>query len=152
MPAGVGEPWFDSVESVISHILFSVGGVKGVEFGSGFDLAKMRGSQANDPLYIENGKIKTKTNNNGGINGGITNAMPIIVKCAIKPTPSIARSQESVDFINGKNATLEIQGRHDPAIVRRASAVVDSVLAIAVADMLALRYGTDVFLRGIPKD
>lgn len=152
MPAGVGEPWFDSVESVISHILFSVGGVKGVEFGRGFDLTRMRGSQANDPLYIENGKIKTKTNNNGGINGGITNSMPIIVKCAIKPTPSIAKAQDSVDIKNLKNATLEIKGRHDPAIVRRASVVVDSVLAIAVADMLACRYGTDVFLRGIPKD
>ncbi len=151
MPAGVGEPWFDSVEGLISHALFSIGGVKGVEFGSGFEMAKMRGSQANDEFYIEDGKIKTKTNNNGGINGGITNSMPIIVKCAIKPTPSIAKAQNSVDMVSMQNTTLEIKGRHDPAIVRRASVVVDSVLSIVVADMLAARYGTDVFLKGFDK-
>lgn len=151
MPAGVGEPWFDSVESIISHALFSVGAVKGVEFGAGFDLARMRGSQANDPIAYENGKIVTKTNNNGGINGGITNSMPIIVKCAIKPTPSIALEQESVDLEKMENTKLEIKGRHDPAIVRRACVVVDSVLAICVSDMLAQRYGTDVFLKGFDK-
>jgi chorismate synthase len=149
MPAGIGEPWFDSVESVISHALFSIGGIKGIEFGSGFDLARMRGSEANDSFYINNGKILTKTNHSGGINGGITNSMPIIVKCAVKPTPSIAKQQGSVDTDKMENVTLEIKGRHDPAIVRRASVVVDSVLAIAVSDMLASRYGTDVFLNGI---
>lgn len=151
MPAGVGEPWFDSVESVISHALFSIGGVKGIEFGSGFGLAKMRGSEANDQFYIENGRVLTKTNHSGGINGGITNSMPIIVKCAMKPTPSIAKAQASVDLDKMENVTLEIKGRHDPAIVRRATVVVDSVLAIAVADMLSGRYGTDVFLKGIDK-
>ncbi len=149
MPAGVGEPWFDSVESIISHALFSIGGVKGVEFGGGFDLAKMRGSEANDELEISNGKIVTKTNHSGGINGGITNSMPIIVRCAIKPTPSIAKPQASVDLNKMENTTLEIKGRHDPAIVRRAAVVVDSVLALCVCDMLAMRYGTDVFLNGI---
>ncbi len=151
MPAGIGEPWFDSVESIISHALFSIGAVKGVEFGAGFELARMRGSQANDPIAYENGKIVTKTNNNGGINGGITNSMPIIVKCAIKPTPSIALEQESVDLEKMENTKLEIKGRHDPAIVRRACVVVDSVLAICVSDMLSARYGTDVFLKGFDK-
>ena len=149
MPAGVGEPWFDSVEGIISHALFSVGGVKGVEFGSGFKLAKMKGSEANDQFEIKDGKVVTKTNHSGGINGGITNSMPIIVRCAVKPTPSIAKPQASLDLNEMQEKTLEIKGRHDPAIVRRASVVVDSVLAIAVADMLASRYGTDVFLKGI---
>ena len=149
MPAGVGEPWFDSVESIISHALFSIGGIKGVEFGSGFELAKMRGSEANDQFEIKDGKVVTKTNHSGGINGGITNSMPIIVKCAVKPTPSIGKAQASVDFAKMENTTLEIKGRHDPAIIRRAAIVVDSVLAISVADMLATRYGTDVFSKGI---
>ena len=149
MPAGVGEPWFDSVEGVISHALFSIGGIKGIEFGSGFELAKMRGSEANDQFEIEGGKVVTKTNHSGGINGGITNSMPIIVKCAVKPTPSIAKAQSSVDLAKMENTTLEIKGRHDPAIIRRAAIVVDSVLAIAVSDMLASRYGTDVFTKGI---
>ena len=149
MPAGVGEPWFDSVEGVISHALFSIGGIKGIEFGSGFDLAKMRGSEANDQFEIAGGKVITKTNHSGGINGGITNSMPIIVKCAVKPTPSIAKAQASVDLAKMENTTLEIKGRHDPAIIRRAAIVVDSVLAIAVSDMLASRYGTDVFTKGI---
>ena len=149
MPAGVGEPWFDSVEGVISHALFSIGGIKGIEFGSGFELAKMRGSEANDQFEIEDGKVVTKTNHSGGINGGITNSMPIIVKCAVKPTPSIAKAQSSVDLTKMENTTLESKGRHDPAIIRRAAIVVDSVLAIAVSDMLASRYGTDVFTKGI---
>ena len=149
MPAGVGEPWFDSVESIISHALFSIGGVKGIEFGSGFKLSKMRGSEANDQFYINDGKVLTKTNNSGGINGGITNSMPIIVKCAVKPTPSISKPQASVDLNKMENTTLEIKGRHDPAIIRRASVVVDSMLAITIADLLASRFGTDVFMNGI---
>lgn len=149
IPAGVGEPWFDSVESVLSHALFSIGAVKGIEFGAGFELAKMRGSQANDSFEINDGKITTKTNNNGGVNGGITNGMPIVFNLAIKPTPSIAKEQQSIDFINGENIELQIKGRHDPAIVRRACVVVDSICALAIADMLAQRYGTDVFLKGV---
>lgn len=148
LPAGVGEPFFDSVESVISHALFSVGGVKGIEFGSGFALADMKGSEANDPFEIADGKIVTKTNNNGGINGGITNSMPIIFNCAVKPTPSISKTQNTVDFIKNENIPLEIKGRHDPAIVRRACVVVESLSALAIADLLAQKYGTDVFLKG----
>ena len=149
VPAGVGEPWFDTLEGVISHALFSLGGVKGVEFGGGFDLTRMRGSQANDPFEIKDGKVVTTTNNSGGINGGISNGMPIIVKTGVKPTPSISKAQASVDTEKMENTTLEIKGRHDPAIVRRVAPVINSVLAICVADMLATRYGTDVFLNGI---
>ncbi len=147
VPAGVGEPWFDSAESTISHILFSVPGVKGVEFGAGFGIADMRGSQANDAFYTDGKEIYTKTNNNGGINGGITNGMPIIFRTAIKPTPSIYKAQESVNLEKMENTELIIEGRHDPAIIHRAAAVVDAAAAIAIADMLTVRFGTD-FLGG----
>lgn len=143
VPAGVGEPWFDSVESSIAHILFSIGGIKGVEFGDGFKLARMRGSEANDPFRIENGRVVTETNRSGGINGGITNGMPITVRCAVKPTPSIKKEQKTVDMKRGEDTTLTIEGRHDPAIIHRARAVVDAALQIAVADMLTGRFGTD---------
>lgn len=144
VPAGVGEPFFDSVESRLAHILFSIPAIKGVEFGSGFAMADMRGSEANDPFGIdENGKIYTKTNHNGGINGGITNGAPIVFRCAVKPTPSVARPQETVDFIKNEEKILEIHGRHDPAIVHRARVVVDSAAALALCDLLAERYGTD---------
>ena len=143
VPAGVGEPWFDSFESEISHILFSIGGIKGVEFGDGFALSEMYGSEANDEIEYDGEKIVTKTNKNGGINGGITNGMPIIVRSAVKPTPSIRKAQASVNMKTGENETLVIQGRHDPAIVHRVRAVVDAALAIATADMLTVRYGTD---------
>lgn len=149
IPAGVGEPWFDSVESILSHALFSIGGVKGIEFGQGFNFASMKGSQANDQFEIIDDKIATKTNNNGGINGGITNGMPILFNLAVKPTPSIAKEQQTVDFISKENTLLNIEGRHDPAIIRRVCVVVDSVCALAICDMLAQRYGTDVFLKGI---
>ncbi|MBE7049825.1 MAG: chorismate synthase [Ruminococcaceae bacterium] len=143
IPAGVGEPWFDSVESVLSHILFSVPAIKGVEFGIGFDFAKKRGSEANDSFKMENGDVVTVTNNNGGINGGITNGMPIIFSCVVKPTPSIYKQQKTVDYINKEDATLNLGGRHDPAIIHRARIVIDSVTALALCDMLAQRYGTD---------
>ena len=145
--AGVGEPWFDSVESQLAHILFSIPGIKGVEFGLGFDFADKKGSEANDSFCIKNGKIVTATNNNGGINGGITNGMPIIFSCAVKPTPSIYKTQNTVDFINGVDAQLSLSGRHDPAIIHRARVVVDSVSALVLCDMLAMRCGTD-WLRG----
>lgn len=147
LPAGVGEPWFDSFESMLSHILFSVPAVKGVEFGDGFALAQMRGSQANDPLRYAEGKVIVTSNHNGGIGGGITSGMPVIFRCAVKPTPSIAKAQDTVDILSGENATLEIKGRHDPAIVHRARIVIDAVTAIAVYDMLAGRYGTDYFAK-----
>lgn len=147
MPAGVGEPWFDSVESMLSHILFSLGGVKGVEFGAGFALAEMRGSEANDPFAVRDGGIVTLTNKNGGINGGITNGMPMVFRCAVKPTPSISREQNTVNYINKEETVLSVPGRHDPAIVRRICPVIDAVTAAVLCDMLAARYGTDVFMR-----
>ncbi len=143
VPAGLGEPWFDSVEGVLSHILFSVPAVKGVEFGLGFGFADCKGSQANDPFRMQDEKIVTTTNHNGGINGGITNGMPITFRCAVKPTPSIYQSQETVNFIEGKNTDLTIQGRHDPAIIHRMRVVIDSVTALALCDMLTGRFGTD---------
>lgn len=146
MPAGVGDPWFDSVEGMLSHALFSVPAVKGIEFGDGFALAKMRGSQANDPFYIENGKAVTAKNSNGGINGGITNGMPIVIRAAIKPTPTIFKEQHTINFIKNENTTLAAKGRHDPCIVHRARTVVDSVCAITLADLLATRFSAD-FLR-----
>lgn len=149
MPEGVGEPWFDSVESLLSHALFSIGGVKGVEFGAGFAMADMTGSEANDAFEMSNGRVIAKTNNNGGINGGITNGMPIVFSVAVKPTPSIAQKQSTIDFLKNEDKELEIKGRHDPAIVRRACVVVDSITALTLADMLAQRYGTDVFTKGI---
>ena len=143
LPAGIGEPWFDTVEGVLSHALFSIPAIKGVEFGAGFAFAKMRGSEANDAFRMQNGHIITATNNNGGINGGITNGMPIIFRCAIKPTPSVFVEQDSVDMKTKENVTLTLSGRHDPAIIHRARVVVDSITALALCDLLALRFGTD---------
>ena len=143
LPAGVGEPWFDTVEGVLSHALFSIPAVKGVEFGEGFGFAEMRGSEANDGLRSVGGKIVTTTNHNGGINGGITNGMPVVFRCAVKPTPSIFCDQDSVDLDTLQNATLSLKGRHDPAIIHRARVVVDSVTALVLCDLLAQRFGTD---------
>lgn len=147
LPAGVGEPWFDTLEGVLAHALFSIPAVKGVEFGDGFALAEMRGSEANDPFRAEGGVIRTATNRAGGILGGISNGMPLTVRIAIKPTPSIAREQESVDLSTGENATLAVRGRHDPCIVHRAACVADSTVALVLCDMLAQRFGTD-WLKG----
>lgn len=145
MPAGVGEPWFDTVESQLAHIIFSVPAVKGVEFGAGFDFAKMSGSQANDAFVMKDGKVSTLTNNNGGINGGITNGEDIVFSCAVKPTPSIFKEQDTVDLKTLQNAKLSIKGRHDPAVIHRARVVIDSVTALCLADLLAQRFGTDYF-------
>ncbi|MBQ7862505.1 MAG: chorismate synthase [Clostridia bacterium] len=145
MPAGVGEPWFDSVESMLSHGLFSIPGVKGVEFGKGFGFAEMMGSDANDEFTVVDGEIVTVTNNNGGINGGITNGMPIEFTVAVKPTPSIYKKQNTVNFKTAQSAELEINGRHDPAIIHRARVVVDSVTAIILCDLLITRFGTQFF-------
>lgn len=143
MPAGVGEPWFDTLESMISHMMFSIPAVKGIEFGKGFELADMKGSEANDPFVIENGEIATSTNHSGGINGGITNGMPIIFRTAVKPTPTIFKAQNTVDFKTKTQTILEPKGRHDPAIVHRARVVQDAAAAIVMCDALALRFGTD---------
>ena len=143
MPVGVGEPWFDTVESMLSHMLFSIPAVKGVEFGAGFAIADMRGSKANDPLRTEHGAVVSTSNNNGGINGGITNGMPILFRTAIKPTPTIFKPQDTIDFRTMTDTVLEPKGRHDPAIVHRARIVQDAAAAIVLCDALALRYGTD---------
>lgn len=143
LPAGVGEPWFDTLEGVLSHALFSIPAVKGVEFGDGFALTAMRGSEANDPFTAEGGSIRTLTNRAGGILGGISTGMPLILRTAIKPTPSIYREQATVNLKTGENATLAVKGRHDPCIVHRARVVQDSVTALVLCDLLALRFGTD---------
>lgn len=145
-PCGVGEPWFDSLESVLSHALFSIPAVKGVQFGDAFEKVNGNGSEYNDSFKIENNKIVTLTNNNAGINGGISNGMPVIFSCAVKPTPSIYKEQQTVDFKNLKDEKLIIEGRHDPAIIHRARVVVDSVAALVLYDVLCGRFGTDWFM------
>lgn len=135
LPAGLGAPFFDSVESVISHLLFSVPAVKGVAFGEGFDFAKLRGSQANDPFRMEDGRIVTATNHSGGVNGGITNAMPVVFRCVIRPTPSIGQAQQTVSLKTGENAELAVKGRHDPCILPRAVPVIEAMAAIAVMEL-----------------
>ena len=144
LPAGLGEPYFDSVESMLSHALFGIGGIKGIEFGLGFGFADGRASELNDRLRMVNGRVITETNNNGGINGGITNGMPVVFQCVVKPTPSIFKEQETIDFIKGENTGLTVSGRHDPAIIRRICPVIDSVTAIVVADMIVGKYGVDI--------
>ena len=143
LPAGLGEPWFDSLEGVLARAVFAVGGIKGIEFGDGFALAGMRGSQANDPFRMQDGRVVTATNRSGGINGGITNGMPVLFNMAVKPTPSISRTQQSVDFVAGKDVDLSLTGRHDPAIIRRICPVVTALVAVVLCDQLALRFGTD---------
>ncbi len=143
MNAGVGEPMFDTVEGLLSHALFAIPGIKGVEFGSGFDLADMTGQEANDAFFIEQGVVKTRTNHAGGINGGITNGMPIIFRCAVRPTPTLGMEQSTVNMETMTNATLRSKGRHDPCIVHRARIVVDCITALTIADLLCTRYGTD---------
>lgn len=146
LPAGIGEPFFDSVESTLSRLLFSVPAVKGVSFGAGFGFALMKGSQANDPFFVTSeGSIATATNNNAGINGGITNGMPIRIHTCIKPTPSIYLPQQSADYLKKENVTLQIKGRHDPAIIHRARIVADSVCAIGLLDLWMARQGTLYF-------
>lgn len=138
---GIGEPLFGSIESELAKAIFSVGGVKGIEFGKGFGFAHMTGSEANDPFRMDGDKIITVTNNNGGINGGISNGMPVIFRTAVKPTPSIAKSQQTVDFGKMEDTQIEISGRHDPAIIHRARAVIDSLTALVIADLICQRYG-----------
>ncbi|MCF2612752.1 chorismate synthase [Fusobacterium perfoetens] len=135
--AGLGFPFFDSVESVISHGVFSIPSVKGIEFGKGFDITKLFGSSANDEYYFDEEKnIKTKTNNNGGILGGITNGMPIIFRVAIKPTPSISLPQHTINISEKTNEILEIKGRHDPCIVQRAVPVIENITAFTILDLI----------------
>lgn len=146
VPAGLGEPWFDSLESMLSHAMFSIPAVKGVEFGIGFGCANMKGSEMNDEFYVSGENILTKSNNNGGINGGISNGMPIVFNCAVKPTSSIPRKQKTVNFIDKYNTEIEISGRHDSTIIPRACVVAETLSAIVIADLLIGRYGTDYLL------
>ncbi len=134
VPAGLGEPFFDSAESRIAHLLFSIPAVKGVEFGSGFAGSRMRGSENNDPITDAEGH--TRTNHAGGINGGITNGNDIVVRAALKPTPSISRPQETYNLTTGRVEALEIRGRHDACVALRGAVVVEAAVAIALADLL----------------
>lgn len=136
MDAGIGNPFFDSVESTISHLMFSVPAVKGIEFGRGFEMSRLRGSQCNDEYYYDGDKVKTYTNNNGGITGGITNGMPILFKVCIKPTSSISKKQRTIDITEKKESELVIKGRHDPCIVQRAVPVIEAVTAIGILDLV----------------
>ncbi|QUB95073.1 chorismate synthase [Leptotrichia sp. oral taxon 218] len=132
---GIGDPFFESIESEISRMIFSVPAVKGIEFGAGFGIAKMTGYEANDEMYFdENGNIKSYTNNNGGIVGGISTGMPISFKVAIKPTPSISKAQKTVNLETKKSDILEVKGRHDPVIVPRAIVVLECATAIVILD------------------
>ena len=140
LPTGLGEPMFDGVENRLAQMLFGIPAVKGVEFGSGFGCAQMRGSAHNDPYYYdETGAVRTRTNHAGGICGGMTTGMPVCFRVAIKPTPSIALPQETVDPVAHCGAELEIRGRHDPCIVPRAVAVVEAAAALAVTGLLLER-------------
>lgn len=135
VPAGIGEPMFDRLENKISSAIFGIPAVRGLEFGNGFESALLYGSENNDPFYIdENGDVKTRTNNSGGILGGISSGMPIVFRAAIKPTPSISKKQESVSLSKKENTILEIKGRHDPCIVQRAVPVIEAAAAIAILD------------------
>ena len=138
---GYGNPFFDSIESTLAHLLFSVPAVKGVEFGKGFGITKLFGSESNDEFYIDNGTIKTKTNNSGGIQGGISNGMPIVFKTAIKPTASIGAPQKTVNVETMKETTLSLVGRHDPAIVHRVVHVINAVTAYAILEVICRNEG-----------
>lgn len=135
LPAGLGAPFFDSVESTLSHLLFSVPGVKAVAFGDGFAFAQGRGSGMNDAFRLRDGAVVTATNHAGGVNGGITNGMPVLFTCAVRPTPSIARPQETVSLKRMEEAALEVRGRHDPCILPRVCPVVEAVAAIGLLDL-----------------
>ena len=137
MPAGIGSPMFGGVENVLASILYGIPAVKGVEFGAGFAVADMRGSENNDPFYYdEDGVVRTETNHAGGILGGITTGMPVLFRVAVKPTPSIGKEQRTVDLEKKENDVLTITGRHDPCIVPRAIPVVEAAAAIALLDMM----------------
>jgi chorismate synthase len=138
LPPGLGEHIFGGMENRIASLIFGIPAVTGIEFGKGFESAKIKGSENNDPFYYDNNKVKTKTNNHGGILGGITTGMPLIFRASIKPTPSIAKAQESVNLRTGETAKLEVKGRHDPCIVPRAVPCIEAVAAIAIFDTMLL--------------
>lgn len=135
LPAGLGDPMFDGVENVISQLCFALGGVKGIEFGSGFAGSALRGSQNNDPFAVRDDEIVTLTNNHGGILGGITSGMPLVFRVAIKPTPTIFKEQQSVDLRTREEVKLSVTGRHDPCVALRAIPCIEAITAIALADL-----------------
>ncbi len=141
VPPGYGTPFFDSIESTIAHLLFSIPAIKGVEFGRGFDITKLFGSEANDEFTLVNGSIKTSTNNSGGVQGGISNGMPITFTSAIKPTSSIGKPQKSVNIKTMKEETIELVGRHDPCIVHRVIHVINAITAYATIEIIARTEG-----------
>lgn len=136
VPAGAGSPMFEGAENIISSIVFGIPAVKGIEFGAGFEASKMRGSENNDAFYYDGATVRTRTNNHGGILGGISSGMPIIFRAAFKPTPSISQEQDTVDLTSGRDSKLSIHGRHDPCIVPRAVPVVEAAAALAVINLL----------------
>jgi chorismate synthase len=136
MPVGIGEPLFDSLDADLAKAMFAVPAVKGVEFGVGFGAAKLRGSENNDAFFMDNGKVATSTENAGGILGGLSSGMPILVRVAIKPTPSISKEQKTVNMCTLENDTLSVKGRHDPCVVPKAVPAIEAVAAITLADHL----------------
>ncbi|NQU81728.1 MAG: chorismate synthase [Bacteroidetes bacterium] len=142
MPVGLGEPFFDSLESLISHMVFSIPGIKGVEFGAGFDSARMKGSEHNDSLISVDGR--TKTNHSGGINGGISNGNPLVFRVAVKPTSSISKKQRTINMTTGKMVDLEIKGRHDVCIALRVPVIVEAATAIVLADLFCLTTSNQI--------
>lgn len=148
VPSGVGEPWFDTLEGVLAHAVFSIPAVKGIEFGGGFELAKKKGSEANDEMCFENGELRFMTNNSGGILGGVSNGSDIIFRLAVKPTPSISIEQKTVNLKTGENTEITVGGRHDPFIAHKAAVVATSLAAVTVCDLMSQRFGTEFFVGG----
>mgnify|MGYP001235350015 FL=1 len=140
VPPGLGEPVFDKLDGDLAKAIMSIGAVKGVEIGTGFESTKKFGSENNDAIILKRGKIWTSTNNSGGLLGGISNGMPIIIRAAVKPTSSISKKQKTIDLENMKDATISIKGRHDPCIAPRVLPVCEAMVAITLADH-AIRSG-----------